>query len=260
MWHTVTLVWEAMTEQKITNRLVKHGQDHMRSKPRVTTFAGNKEYDALLNDLERFPHAFVIACVMDRQIKAELAWAIPYKLKERIGDFEFATLYALSNKQINSYLNSPTPLHRFPSVMAECLYSAVQIIGDKYSGDASLIWSGMPSSAEVIDRFRQIHGVGPKIATMAANILARNFGIQFKSYYSLDISADVHVKRVFHRLGLTEESPSTEDVIYKARALYPEFPGLLDFPCWEVGRRWCRPNDTLCKECYLGSVCPSNAQ
>lgn len=247
-----------MTDQEITNRLVKHGQEHMRSSQKIAAFTGVDTYDALLNDLEQFPHAFVIACVMDRQIKAELAWAIPYKLKERIGDFEFATLYKLSKEQAKSYLNSPTPLHRFPDKMSDCLYSAIQVIGDDYSGDASLMWSDLPSSADVIYRFLQIHGVGPKIATMAVNILARNFKIKFKDYYSIDISADVHVKRVFHRLGLTEQSASTDEIIYRARALHPEFPGLLDYPCWEVGRRWCRPNNTLCNECYLANVCPSS--
>lgn len=246
-----------MTDQEITNSLVKKGREHMRSSPRVTTFTGIEEYDALLNDLDRYPHAFVIACVMDRQIKAELAWAIPYKLRERIGDFEFTTLYCLSKKQVAKHLNSPSPLHRYPDIMSDCLYSAIQIIGDKYDGDASQIWSDEPSSADVIYRLLQIHGVGPKIATMATNILARNFKIKLKDYYSIDISADVHVKRVFHRLGLTGKSPSTEEVIYRARALHPKFPGLLDFPCWEVGRSWCRPKDTLCSECYLGSVCPS---
>ena len=246
-----------MTERKIKNRLVKHGKEHMRKRPKLIEFTGVNEYDVLLNDLEKFPHAFVIACVMDRQIKAELAWAIPYKLKERIGNFNFDTLHSLSEKQIKKLLNSPSPLHRFTDKMSVCLYSAIQIIGDVYNGDASLIWLDNPSSAELVFRFLQIHGVGPKIATMAANILARNFRVKFKDYYSIDISADVHVKRVFYRLGLTEQSASIEEIIYKARALYPEFPGILDFPCWEVGRYWCRPKKTDCEECYLGNVCPS---
>ena len=94
---------------------------------------------------------------------------------------------------------------------------------------------------------------------MASNILARNFKVKFKDYYSIDISADVHIKRVFHRLGLTSKSASTEEVIYKARALHPEFPGVLDFPCWEIGRSWCRPQKPTCEECYMGEVCPSKS-
>ena len=37
--------------------------------------------------------------------------------------------------------------------MAKNVYSAIQRIGDKYAGDASKIWKGMPSSAEVVYRF-----------------------------------------------------------------------------------------------------------
>jgi len=248
-----------MTERKIKNRLLKHGNALMQESAGPIEFTGVHEYDALLNDLDNYPHAFVVACVMDRQIKAELAWAIPYKLKERIGSYEFDALFSLSEKQINEYMNAPTHLHRYTDKMAPCLYSAIQIIGDKYDGDASLIWSGVPSSAEVVFRFLEIYGVGPKIATMASNILARNFKVKFKDYYSIDISADVHIKRVFHRLGLTSKSASTEEVIYKARALHPEFPGVLDFPCWEIGRSWCRPQKTTCGECYMGEVCPSKS-
>ena len=247
-----------MTELRIKNLLVKHGQEKIREKrPKLIEFTHVVKYDQFLNDRTNFPHAFVIGCVMDRQIKAELAWAIPYKLKERIGNFDFSTLYQLSEKQISKYLKKPTPLHHYPNKMSDCLHSAIQIIGDKYDGDASKIWSDKPSSAEVVYRFMQIHGVGPKIATMAANILARSFKVKFKDYYSIDISADVHVKRVFKRLGLIEKNASIEEVIYKARALNPNFPGLLDSPCWEVGRKWCRTKVTECDKCYLNHVCPS---
>ena len=246
-----------MTELRIKNLLVKHGRGKMQKRSKLIEFTRVEEYDHFLNDLQNFSHAFVIGCVMDRQMNAELAWAIPYKLKERIGNFDFSTLYQLNEKQISKYLKKPTPLHRFTDIMSGCLYSAIQIIGDKYDGVASKIWSDKPSSAEVVYRFMQIHGVGPKIATMAANILARSFKVKFKDYYSIDISADVHVKRVFNRLGLIEKNASIEEVIYKARALNPEFPGLLDSPCWEVGRNWCKTQVTECNKCYLNHVCPS---
>jgi hypothetical protein len=49
---------------------------------------------------------------------------------------------------------------------------------------------------------------------MAANILAREFKISFADYFSIDISADVHVRRVFARLGLCTADATVEQVIY----------------------------------------------
>ena len=249
-----------MTEATIVNKLVQHGRRHMQKSLKVKEFTGDKDCDRLVNDITNYPHAFVIACVMDRQIKAELAWAIPYKLKERIGSFDFPTLYQLKKHDVSNYLNKPSPLHRHPNKMSECLYKTIQIIGNKYEGDASRIWSDNPSSAEVVYRFLQIHGVGPKIATMAANILVRDFKIEFKDYDSIDLSVDVHVKRVFQRLGLTEKEQSTIEIIDRARELYPKFPGIMDFPCWEIGRKWCRTRKTECNKCYMIDVCPSSGK
>lgn len=87
--------------------------------------------------------------------------------------------------------------------------------------------------------------MGPKIASMVVNILAREFKVPFLDYYSIDISADVHVRRVFFRLGLCPQNATVEQLIYKARALYPEFPDVMDFSCWEIGRSWCRPRPAV---------------
>jgi endonuclease III len=76
----------------------------------------------------------------------------------------------------------------------------------------------------------EFNGIGSKIASMAANALARDFKVPFRDYYSIDISADVHVRRVFGRLGLPSPDATVEQLIFRARALHPQFPGLLDFP------------------------------
>jgi endonuclease III len=95
---------------------------------------------------------------------------------------------------------------------------------------------------------------------MATNILARDFKIPLADYYSVDVSADVHVRRVFTRLGLVEEAARIEEIIYCARVLHPHFPGLLDFPAWEIGRTWCRPTMPRCTECYLRPLCSTGSQ
>ena len=220
-------------------------------------WTGSKEHDKLLNDIKYNPHAFVIACLMNRQIKAEKVGLIPYELKRRIGDFSFKTLLEFKKKELHTFLNKPTPLHRYTNKMSEYLYKAIQKIKEKYNGDASKIWSNRPSSADVVLRFLEFDGIGQKIATMAANLLARELKVKFCDYYSIDISVDVHVRRVFYRLGLTKKKSTTEQVIYKARAMNPEFPGMLDFACYTIGKNWCRPKEKKCDKCFMNNVCPS---
>jgi len=193
---------------------------------------------------------------MDRQIRAEKAWLIPQEMRERLnGDFSIGKLAPLRVEKITRLMSKPYPLHRYLDIMSGVFFSGVRRIVQQYGGDASRIWEGTPSSAEVVYRFLEFDGAGPKIASMAANILAREFKVPFSDYYSINISADVHVIRVFERLGLTGPNPSPAQVIFKARALYPEFPGLMDLPCWEIGRQYCRPSDPNCGECIMNRHC-----
>lgn len=246
-----------MNEEAIRDTLVEHGQKLFRAPKKLIQFTKVLEADALLNDLVTHPHAFVLACVMDRQVKAEKAWLIPYRISVKLGGFSMEKLSLLSQADVNRLMTQPESLHRFADKMSGLFYSAVQRINTEYGGDASRIWAANLSSAEVVYRFLAFDGVGPKIANMAANILAREFKIQFADYFSIDISADRHVRRVFARLGFCAANASVEQVIYKARALHPEFPGMMDLPCWEIGRNWCKEGGPECAGCYMKDLCPT---
>jgi len=245
------------TEDKwIRDQLVEHGKQLFNAPKQFVKFTKNDAADRLLNDLEHNPHAFVLACIMDRQIKAERAWFIPYRFLEKLDeDFSIGKLNMLSVDDVKQLMTNPEPLHRFAAKMAVFFHAAIHRIVEQYEGDASLIWKGRPSSANVVYRFLEFAGVGPKIANMAANILARDFKIPLADYYSIDISADVHVRRVFERLGLTFKNPTVDQCIFQARALYPKFPGLMDLPVWEIGRNWCRPKNPQCQACYMRVGC-----
>jgi len=245
-----------MTRAEIVALLVQEGERLLKAPKSLIVFIGDEDSDRLLNDLDGHPHAFVLACVMDRQIKAKRAWMIPYLFSQKLGGFGFATLQELSLARVTELMTEPEPLHRFPTRMSENFYLAVQRIAHDYRGNASQIWANQPSSAEVVYRFLQFHGVGRKIATMAANILAREFKVPFADYYSIDVSVDVQVRRVFTRLGLARAEDDVEEITYLARAFHPVFPGLLDFPAWEIGVKWCRPQNPTCNQCMMRKVCP----
>ncbi len=219
--------------------IVKLGKEryYTKSKTNLVSFTGYEEADKLLNDLTNYPHAFILACLMNRRNKAEKAWQIPYLIAKDLGDFSITTL---GSKTLSYYqdLFTRLKLHNHSHNMASIFYKAVQKIITDYHGDVSLIWKNTPSSAKVIFELLHFEGCGPKIATMAANILARQFNIEFSDYYSIDISVDTHVRTVISRMYDIKEHKDAL-IIYKVRELYPHFPGIIDYTCWEVGRLYC---------------------
>jgi len=248
-----------MNQNKIVETLINRGNE-LFDAPKITIkFTGNSEADSLLNDISSFPHAYVLACVMDRQIKAERAWAIPYSISKEIGSFKFNKLLKLDLATLRQIFKK-RKLHRFNDIMAENFFYAIQLIHNKYQNVASNIWNDNPKSATVVRRFLEFKGVGVKISTMAANILARDFKIPMKDKICIDISPDVQVKRVFTRLGFISKDTSNDGLIYCAREFNPEYPGTFDFSAWEIGREWCRPQNPDCKNCYLNKFCPKNIE
>lgn len=231
------------------------GKNRLKEPAQRMEFAKNDVADDLINNISQYPHAFVLACVMDRQINAERAWIIPYKVASEIGGPEFPKFLNASLSDIKSIFLK-NKLHRFNDVMSENFYLAVQRIQEDYKGLASNIWDGAPRSATIVIRFLKFKGVGKKIATMAANILARRFKVDMQDHYCIDISPDVHVKRVFARLGFISKDSSEDELIYSARELNPSYPGIFDAPCWDIGKNWCRPSNPMCEKCYLSSYCP----
>lgn len=239
----------------MSNLLVKIAKERF-SNPssQIVHFVDDHNANAILNNLEKYPHAYVLACLMDRQIKAERAWLIPYQINEEIGSFDFKELEKLHLEDLNEIFNRKK-LHRFNNTMSEIFYDAIDHISKKYNGDASKIWKDNPSSAAVVCKFLEFKGSGVKIATMSVNILARQFRIPFSDFYSIDISPDVHIIRVMKRMGIVDVDANNDMIIYKARELNPEFPGVIDFSCWEIGRNWCKPTTPICNKCIVEKDC-----
>ena len=242
-------------QKHIVEILTKRGNALLKEPYKKIEFTKNTEADELLNNLDEYPHAYVLACIMDRQIKAERAWLIPYEISKEIGGFEISRLLKMELNQVKKIFNINS-LHRFNDTMSEFFHLGIQKIHKGYNDDATSIWKDAPRSATIVRRFLEFPGAGIKIATMAANILARDFKIPMVDYICIDISPDVHVKRVFYRLGFIQEKASNEELIFCARELNPLYPGIFDLSCWEIGRNWCRPKDPNCSDCYLNQYCP----
>lgn len=197
---------------------------------------GIPEAELMLADLDKFPRHFVLACLMDRQLGAEKAWAVPYRVGQHIGGFYFSDYQKLDSNSIQKIFASER-LHRFrKNVMPAIFSGGIERISAIYGGDAKNIWADNPLCARVIRRFLEFQGAGPKIATMATNILVRQFKIPMRDRSAIDISVDRQAMKFFQNIGLLRREAKKEELIYLAREISPEFPGLLDLLAWEQGR------------------------
>jgi endonuclease-3 len=239
----------------LQRRLIERARETASLPPVSVPFASKPAADVLVKDIKGHPHAYVIACLMDRQTKAERAWGIPYELQQRLGSFEFPFLLQLPMEQFETAMQQPTLLHRYYHVTPNVVYKAIHRIDEAYGGDASAIWSRRPSSATVVRRFLEFDGAGTKIATMAANILVRDLRVEVADRYSIDISVDVHIRRVFARMGFVSQDASEEYIIYRAREMNPEYPGIFDLVFWDLGRTLCGPREPVCSGCEWRNEC-----
>jgi uncharacterized HhH-GPD family protein len=214
----------------------------------------NVSADNFLKDLKNNPFAFLIGCLVDRQIPAEKAWEIPYKIKTILGNLEYETLTALSLEDWLKIFRKNN-LHRFNDNMAIVIYESIKLVGNKYNGNPNNIWNNVDSASEVVNRFAEFSGIGQKISTMAVNILMKNYKIPFKDKSGIDVSTDSQVMKVMTRLGLIENENQREKAVKVARNMNPDYPGIIDLTLWEIGRNTCHGSNPDCKNCIVNKYC-----
>ena len=87
------------------------------------------------------PFAFLVAVTCDQGIKAEKAWEIPYKIKERLGFFDPARIAReVGYEKMESVFGEYPKLHRFYKKMAKAVLDNAKLVTENYNGDASQIW------------------------------------------------------------------------------------------------------------------------
>ncbi len=232
-------------EEKL-DTILRYGREVAKGKHLF--FSPNADANELV---QKEPFAFLMAVLMDQMMPAEIVWTIPWELQGIWGHLDPKKIAEMTPDHIvRSFIRKP----RFPNNMASWIISAARKVNREYYGRADNIWNDNPLTSDLQNRFNSFEGISQKKASMATNILARDFRIPVRHYSGVDISVDQHVIRVFNRLGLTED-PSGADIVERARELHPDFPGELDLPVWEVGRTHCHPSNPECGNCQFDAIC-----
>jgi len=244
------------SRSNVANYLIRTGREFLRQQREPVIFTGREEVDEALNNIEEFPHLYLLGAQMDRGIESHVAWEIPYRLFEilELKSLEFEEFRKLSIEDLVQVFIQNN-LHRYPAKMARIFYNTLEHVTQAYEGDATRLWNDQPSSATLIKRFLQFDGMGLRIATRTANGLFRDFKIRLSDSSSLDVTPELPVRRVFRRTGFINRHASDEELIYSARELHLRYPGIFEKPCWEIVHRVCKSENPLCNECPLDSSC-----
>lgn len=245
-------------KQTINNILFNKAKE-LHEKPReIVAFTGIPESDALLNDIENYPHFFVLACVMDRQIPSERAWNIPYIISQECGGPEFENFLALTLDDIYTIFARKN-LHKFNEKMSGYFHKAIIRIHSEYKDNAAEIWKlAQPDCKLVMKRFGNFPGVGHKISIMATDILARDFKVPLKGVDEIEILSDSRIEKVLKRTGLVPKNASERQITDAIIKIYPDYPKIADSVIWEIGREYCKGDFSGCDRCYLNEYCPKN--
>lgn len=209
------------------------------------------EKDFILSNM----NAFLIGLISDQSVKAEIAWSLPYKLKERLGHFDiFKIATMISIEQLTMVIKQKPALHRYPGNIAKYIIAACQMIIEKYDGDAKNIWSHRETASQIIERLEEFSGIGHKKAALGCLLLVRDLEIDIADKENIDIAYDVHIRRICLRLGMAKED-TIEEITKVGKIIYPEFPGRLTSTFWAIGRDICRPQNPLCMQCPINQFC-----
>lgn len=146
-------------------------------------------------------------------------------------------------------------MHRLVNIVPEYLSQAVRIVIDEYRGDAAALWSNAPTALELYQRLVKFPGIDQKKAAMTVVLLHQCLNVPLRELSGGDVAVDVHLRRVFPRTGLSQDD-RVKHIVVAARELNPEYPGALDMPAWDIGRRWCHRTSPVCATCPLAAVCP----
>ena len=218
---------------------------------------GGSDGSALDSETERLirdnPFAFLVAVAFDRGMRWQRAWRIPVEI-ERAGFLNPALLASMSEIDLIELLDGLAVRPRYGAKQgARTLSDAARLVWERFGGDAGAIWNDS-SPAEVEKTLQEIYGLGPGIASMATRILRDDFDCFRGQERQIDVKPDVHLVRVFHRVGFID-GQSANEAIRTARRLSPEFPGELDWPAWRIGQVWCHSTEPDCPQCPLTRDC-----
>lgn len=147
--------------------------------PARLPYSGDDEADRLI---AADPFALLVGFVLDQQVTVQKAFAGPLEIRRRLGTVDARRLAAMDPAKVREAFATPPAVHRFPGAMAERVHALAALVTSEYGGDASRIWAGVDTAAELKQRLARLPGFGPMKSRIVLGLLAKQFGVRPKGW------------------------------------------------------------------------------
>jgi uncharacterized HhH-GPD family protein len=128
--------------------------------------------------LTEHPFALLAGMLLDQQYPMEHAFRGPAKVLARFGTLDPAVIAAADPERFAALCAVPPAIHRFPGSMAARLQELARIVSDEYGGDATRLWTGAATGAELLKRVQALPGFGKQKAQIFVALLAKQLGVR----------------------------------------------------------------------------------
>ena len=128
--------------------------------------------------LSEDPFALLTGMLLDQQFPMERAFAGPAKVLDRFGTLDVAAIAAAEPEAFADLCATPPAVHRYGRSMAGRIQALATVVRDDYDGDASGVWTGVDTGAELFARVKQLPGFGEQKAKIFVALLAKQLDVR----------------------------------------------------------------------------------
>ena len=141
----------------------------------VLHLSQDPDADALLS---KDPLALLLGMALDQQIPMEKAFRGPQLLMKRLGYLDAARIAALDPGEFAAVMATPPAVHRLPGSMAKRLQDLCVVVADDYGNDASALWTGAASGADLLQRVTALPGFRDQKARIFVALLGKQLAVR----------------------------------------------------------------------------------
>jgi uncharacterized HhH-GPD family protein len=128
--------------------------------------------------LSQDPFALLTGMLLDQQFPMERAFAGPAKVLERFGTLDPGAIATADPEAFADLCATPPAVHRYGRSMAARIQALAVVVRDTYGGDASAIWTGATTGAQLVSRLKALPGFGEQKARIFTALLGKQLGIR----------------------------------------------------------------------------------